>query len=163
MKIRLSRQADLNTIMQLYEKGRQTMRNNGNDRQWINGFPQKELIEEDIKNEISYVFVDENDMPHAVFAFILGDDPTYSYIEDGTWPNSEKYGTIHRIASDGYFHGIVQSATEFGFTKTDNIRIDTHELNKLMQHTVQKCGYKRCGIIHISDGSPRIAFQICKK
>lgn len=162
MKIRLSKTEDLNSIMNIYDIGRQTMRTNGNDKQWINGFPQRTLIESDIEKGISYVFTDDEDKPHAVFAFILGADSTYSYIEDGNWQSDKPYGTIHRIASDGTFKGVVQSATNFGFTKIDYIRIDTHELNKIMQKTVQKLGYKRAGIIYIEDGSPRIAFDILK-
>lgn len=162
MKIRLSKTEDLDSIMNIYDIGRQTMRTNGNDKQWINGFPQRTLIESDIEKGISYVFTDDEDKPHAVFAFILGADSTYSYIEDGNWQSDKPYGTIHRIASDGTFKGVVQSATNFGFTKIDYIRIDTHELNKIMQKTVQKLGYKRAGIIYIEDGSPRIAFDILK-
>ena len=28
-----------------------------------------------------------------------------------------------------------------------------------MQHLIEKNGFKRCGIIHIADGSPRIAYE----
>ena len=35
---------------------------------------------------------------HGVFAFILGEDPTYGVIEDGQWLSGDPYGTIHRIA-----------------------------------------------------------------
>lgn len=163
MKIRLSKTEDLDTIMNIYDAGRQTMRNNGNDKQWINGFPERSLIESDIEKGISYVFTDDDDVPHAVFAFIIGEDPTYSYIEDGKWHSDEQYGTIHRIASDGTLHGIVQAATDFGFTKIGYIRVDTHEKNKIMQKTVTSIGFKRAGIIYISDGSPRIAFDIKNK
>ena len=38
--------------------------------------------------------------------------------------------------------------------------IDTHEKNKTMQHVVEKLGFKRCGIIYIEDGTPRIAYQL---
>lgn len=159
MQIRLSKSQDLDKIMEIYDVGRQIMRKNGNTQQWINGFPQRELIKEDIEKGISYVFTDENDVPHAVFALILGADPTYSYIEDGSWHSENSYATIHRIASDGYFSGVVQAATNFGFTKINYLRIDTHESNKIMQKTLKKCGYNRAGIIYIADGSPRIAFD----
>ncbi len=163
MEIRLSKIQDLDKIMKIYDIGRQTMRNNGNNQQWINGFPQRELIESDIEKGISYVFVDEKDIPHAVFAFIMGEDPTYNYIEDGSWHSNKNYGTIHRIASDGTFHKIVQTATDFGFTKIDYLRIDTHELNIIMQKTLKQVGFERAGKIYIQDGSPRIAFDFLKK
>ncbi len=161
MEIRLSKIQDLDKIMALYDIGRQTMRKNGNDKQWINGFPQKELIQNDIEKHISYVVTQDNQI-HAVFALIFGEDPTYAYIENGKWLNNEPYATIHRIASDGVLHGVVQFVTDFAKEKINNVRIDTHELNKIMQHTVEKCGYKKCGIIFIEDGSPRVAFQYQK-
>lgn len=161
MEIRLSKIQDLDKIMALYDIGRQTMRKNGNDKQWINGFPQKELIKNDIEKHISYVVTQDNQI-HAVFALIFGEDPTYAYIENGKWLNNEPYATIHRIASDGVLHGVVQFVTDFAKEKINNVRIDTHELNKIMQHTVEKCGYKKCGIIYIEDGSPRVAFQYQK-
>mgnify|MGYP002933455973 FL=1 len=38
---------------------------------------------------------------HGVFAFILGEDPTYRVIEQGAWLSDAPYGTIHAVASDG--------------------------------------------------------------
>ena len=40
-----------------------------------------------------------------------------------------------------------------------HIRIDTHQDNKVMQHVVEKHGFRRRGIIYIADGSPRIAYE----
>lgn len=161
MEIRKANIEDLDKIMTIYEIGRQTMRKNGNDKQWINGFPKVELIKEDIKTGISYVIV-EKEIVHAVFALIFGKDHTYTTIYNGSWPDEKPYATIHRIASDSILHGVVQFATDFAFTKIDHIRIDTHELNSIMQKTLKGCGYNRCGIIYIDDGSPRIAFEIHK-
>lgn len=158
MIIRHAKKEDLDDIMAIYEIARQTMRKNGNDKQWINGFPQRELIEQDIASGINYVFTEDSKV-HGVFALIFGNDPTYSYIEDGKWLSDNPYCTIHRIASDGFFHGIVKAATDFALEKINSVRIDTHELNILMQHTVEKIGYKKCGTIYIEDGSPRIAYQ----
>lgn len=162
MNIRRAELKDLMRIMEIYDIARNTMRKNGNDKQWINGFPQKELIEKDIKKRISWV-VTENEKVHAVFALLSGKDPTYSYIEDGSWPSEKPYKTIHRIASDGELHGIVEAAKKFALKTTDNIRIDTHELNKQMNHTLLKNGFQRCGKIYIEDGSPRIAYQFEKR
>ena len=40
-----------------------------------------------------------------------------------------------------------------------NIRTDTHADNAPMQHIVRKCGYQRCGIIRVANGTLRTAFQ----
>ena len=46
-------------------------------------------------------------------------------------------------------------------TKISNIRVDTHNDNKIMQYLLEKHGYQKCGIIYVKDGSPRIAYQKC--
>ena len=45
---------------------------------------------------------------------------------------------------------------------TDNIRIDTHKDNTIMQHNLDRYGFKYCGIIHIASGAERLAYQRLK-
>ena len=160
MKIRKAETKDLNSILKVYKIAREYMRNSGNPNQWGTTKPQKELLEDDIRKGELFVGEDDKGDIHFVFAFILGEDPTYSYIENGSWPSDEPYGTIHRIASDGTVSGVVKMAVEYGRKTISNIRIDTHEDNKTMQHVLQKLGFVRCGIIYISDGTPRIAYEL---
>ncbi len=159
MNIRKANINDLNSILRVYEIAREYMRKTGNPNQWGADKPKKEQLLGDIKK--GELFVGENEKGDIlfVFAFILGEDPTYSYIENGSWPSNEPYGTIHRIASDGTISGVVKMAVEFAKNTISNIRIDTHEDNKTMQHVLQKLGFIKCGIIYIEDGSPRIAYQ----
>ena len=95
----------------------------------------------------------------GVFAFILGDDPTYHVIEGGSWLNDEPYGTIHRMASDGVISGLFEKTMPFCLILTDNVRIDTHADNEPMQRAVTRYGFRHCGVIYVADGSPREAFQ----
>lgn len=161
MTIRLAALADLPRIQELYDIGRAYMRSTGNMNQWINGYPQQEILEQDIKKQQLFVFEDHTGL-HGVFAFILGEDPTYGYI-DGAWPNNKPYGTIHRIASDGTVKGAVARAKEFSMQYTDEIRVDTHHDNHTMQHVVEKNGFRRCGVIYLENGDPRIAYQWSKE
>jgi len=159
MIIRKAKPNDLKQILKVYEKAREYMRQSGNPNQWGNNKPRQELLESDIaKGEL---FVGENDSGEInfVFAFILGADPTYSYIENGNWLSDAPYGTIHRIASDGKVKGVVKMAVDYCKNTISNLRIDTHEDNKTMQHVLEKLGFLRCGIIYIEDGTPRIAYQ----
>lgn len=160
MKIRKAEQNDLDSILKIYKTAREYMRKSGNPTQWGNNKPQKELLVDDIRKGELYVGEADDGSLHFVFAFILGQDPTYSYIEDGEWLSDEPYGTIHRIASDGTVSQVVKTAVEFCKKTISNLRIDTHENNKTMQHVVEKLGFKRCGIIYIDDGTPRIAYQL---
>ena len=161
--IRLAETKDLDAIVKVYAAARAYMAASGNPHQWgDSGYPHRDLLEEDIEKRRLYV-IEENGAVHAVFAFMFGDDPTYAYIEDGQWPNSKPYGTIHRIASDGQIKGMFTKAFDYCRSRIDEIRIDTHHDNKTMQHVVTKHGFVRCGIIYLENGDPRIAYQYSKE
>lgn len=151
---------DLDSMMFVYAKAKDIMDQSGNPNQWKKGHPSREMILEDIRKEQSFV-VERNGQIHGAFAFILGIDPTYLEIEDGAWLNEEPYGTIHRLASDGAEKGIFTECIDYGKTQIKNLRIDTHENNRIMQHLIEKHGFVRCGMIHLANGAPRIAYQFC--
>jgi L-amino acid N-acyltransferase YncA len=159
LTVRNAEVMDLPRILEIYQKAREFMRAAGNTTQWRNNFPPRSLLENDIKIRQLYVIEDEAGCVHGVFAFILGEDPTYQKIEQGQWRSDAAYGTLHRVAGDGTVHGILETAVAFCERKMRHLRIDTHESNKLMQHLVEKIGFKKCGIIYIEDGSPRIAYE----
>lgn len=159
MKIRKGTVSDIDDIMSCYETARQLMRASGNHNQWINGYPSRELVAEDVATGISYVGVDEYGEIVMAFTLIIGEDPTYSVIEDGQWINNLPYGTIHRLGSNGKHHGILRICVDFCMEIIDNLRLDTHADNTIMQHAAEKLGFNRCGIIYCIDGSPRIAYQ----
>lgn len=152
--VRRAKPADLERILELYSIARQFMVDNGNPTQWKDGYPQRDMLEEDIRLERLYVV--ENDRICGVFMFTIGDDPTYAQIE-GRWNSSTPYGVIHRIAGVG--GGIFETTMEYCTGRIHHLRIDTHADNKPMQHLVEKAGFSRCGIIYVSDGTPRIAYD----
>lgn len=158
MYIRKASIDDLTDIMSIYRIAQDFMIASGNPNQWGHRYPSESLIKEDIKNEICFLVCDDN-CPHGVFALLRGDEPTYQYIENGNWINDDAYVTIHRIASDGKVGGIFKCAVKFCKGLSDNIRIDTHKSNLVMQKLIEKNGFKKCGRIYVSDGSPRIAYQ----
>ncbi len=157
MKIRKARIDDLNSICEIYSIARNYMRESGNPNQWKNNYPERELIVSDIKRGVSYV-IEENNEILGVFAFIVGNDPTYKIIK-GKWLNDNPYGTIHRIASNNKAKSILNYCLNFCKSKIDNIRIDTHKDNLIMQHLLEKHRFVKCGTIFCSDGTPRIAYQ----
>ena len=153
--------ADLPRMLEIYAYARQIMAETGNPHQWgDNGNPRREMLEQDIQQGVSYV-MEVDGRICGVFAFLLGEDPTYSYIEQGSWLSDAPYGTIHRVAGDGSVKGILQNCVDYCKNQINNLRIDTHHDNKVMQKAILKCGFQECGIIYIADGSPRIAYQLC--
>ena len=103
--IRPAVQADLDEIEQIYSNARRFMADNGNPTQWVNGYPQRELLEEDIRLGKLYVAQKENEL-YGVFVFVIGADPTYAYIEDGTELVMDR--EVRRAA----VHGVAKSRTQ---------------------------------------------------
>ena len=63
------------------------------------------------------------------------------------------------LAGDGQVHGLFQCAADHCKSISPNVRVDTHANNTTMQRLIEKSGFKECGIIHVRDGSPRIAYH----
>ena len=156
--VRNAVQSDLPRIEEIYAYAREFMAKTGNPNQWGKTNPPHEWLVDDIEKELLHVIEDEVGI-HGVFYFYIGEDPTYGVIEDGAWRSNETYGTIHRIASDGS-GGILRTAVEFCKKEISHIRIDTHHDNVIMQKAVAKLGFERSGIIHLANGSPRIAYEL---
>ena len=159
MDIRLAKPEELDRIMDIYAAAQDYMEKNGNGSQWGRVHPPRTLICEDIACGRLFVGVCDDEQIHCVFALLSGIDPTYLYIENGSWLNDEPYLTIHRIASDGKYQGLFKKCMDFCKEKCDNLRIDTHENNKTMLHVLAQNGFIRCGIIYLENGSPRIAYH----
>lgn len=159
MTIRPTTYADLDALMAIFAYARAQMAADGNPTQWGDGYPTREQLENDIQRGVSYVIVHEG-VPCATFVFIIGDDPTYAYIEDGQWlDDTLPYGTIHRIASNGQRRGIFRTVLDWCSAQCSNIRIDTHHANARMIHLIEQTQFTRCGIIYTRDNSPRMAYQ----
>lgn len=158
MHIRTATMDDLDAIEAIYAHARRFMAESGNPTQWGATHPPRAMLLQDIALGQLYL-AEEAGQPCGVFAFILGDDPTYAIIEQGSWLSDAPYGVIHRIASNGNVHGLLRHAVDFCAAKTAHLRIDTHADNAIMQRQIIKCGFTRCGIIRVRDGSPRIAFE----
>lgn len=157
--IRKGTEADIDAIMACYDAARRYMRAMGNHTQWINGYPSQALVAEDIAKGISYVGIDDEGELAMAFAFIIGEDPTYTIIEDGEWLNDLPYGTIHRLGSTGKHRGILKLCVDYCMTHIGNIRLDTHADNATMRHAATRLGFLACGTIYCQDGTPRLAFQ----
>jgi len=158
MQIQKAVPKDLQTILSIYESARQFMRQQGNHKQWVGGYPSKELMETDIQNGNCYVCTEEGQIV-GVFCYFPGPDPTYANIYDGQWRNDDPYGVIHRIAVAQHRKGVADACYRFALEQCPNLRIDTHEDNIPMQRSLAKNGFHRCGIIYLENGDPRIAYQ----
>ena len=160
--IRAARPTDMAKIIQVMSAAKEIMRQSGNMHQWGDGYPSEQVIADDMERMGAFVIEDDG---HVVgyFAFLPSPEPTYGSIYDGHWLDDTKpYYVVHRIASYPQAHGIFRSIIDYCFSYADNIRIDTHRDNKIMQHNIQKHGFTYCGIIYLLSGDERLAYQKLK-
>lgn len=149
---------DIPVIIPIFERARRFMERSGNPHQWIDDYPSETIIAHDIQGRNFYV-EEFNGRLTGCFAFIVGEEPTYQNIE-GRWPNELSYGTIHRLASSFEVTGVASRCFHFCGRLIPNLRADTHEDNKPMQHLLLTHGFRYCGRIRVANGSERLAYQL---
>lgn len=157
--IRHSTAEDIPALMHVFDEARTFMASVGNPTQWGDGYPTADILLADILRGVSYVIEEDDDIV-GTFAFIPGTDPTYAVIENGQWLDDVRpYGTIHRLASLSDHHGIADACLDWCAARMDNIRVDTHRDNLVLQHILTTRGFSYCGIIYVRNHSPRLAYQ----
>lgn len=163
MEIRKTKRTDIAEVLKIYADARVFMKENGNPHQWGDSFPSREQVESDIASEKSYVCTETGGRIAGVFYFAVEEEPSYHQIWEGNWLNAKPYGVIHRLASAASVSGAAAVCFAWCEAQCGNLRIDTHADNLPMQHILEKQGFARCGIIELSDGSKRIAYQKCRR
>lgn len=167
MEIRKSKENDFNAMMDLFDEARGTIALLGIN-QWQNGEPSPTVVREDISlGQSRVVFVDGQLC--GTFALMNGTDPTYEVIYDGAWAtgnDNQNYQAIHRVAvavcmrGKGISTAMIEYAAEHAKALgRTSLRIDTHEGNVVMRRMLEKHGFEACGVIHLKNGDPRVAYE----
>ena len=158
MQIRLATTNDIEAVLTMYDHSRRIMRANGNTIQWV-GYPTRHDVADDVACGASHI-VEDDGKPVGTFAVVPGVEPTYGVIDHGRWiDTTTPYATVHRIAKNADGHGIGAAAFTFAKQQCDHLRLDTHASNAAMRHMADKEGFVYCGIVYMSDGSPRVAYE----
>lgn len=164
MILRKTRQEEINKVLNIIDEAKETLKKN-NINQWQNGYPNKDVILNDIKKSESYV-LDHDGEIIGTTALSFNGEKTYDKIYEGKWLSNGAYAVIHRIAVvkieglKGIGTEILKKSEEICLSKgIRNIKIDTHKDNKAMQGLLLKNNYEYCGVIYLEDGSKRIAFE----
>ena len=168
MEIRRTKKEDLAWIMPIFDEARATIAALGID-QWQNGYPSASVIEKDVERSQSYSVVNDDGEIVGTFALIDDGEPTYDKIFDGAWltgDGKEHYFAIHRVAISVKCRGcgIAPQIIDFCAEKARecgkiSLRIDTHRGNIVMRKMLEKNGFAYCGIIYLSDGAERVAYE----
>ena len=164
-KIRPSTKMDLDVIMCILGEARETIGRLGID-QWQYGYPSRAIIKEDLGYGRSYVVEDEDGIC-AVFSLIEDGEPTYRKIYSGQWLcEGRPYLALHRIAirvpkrGRGIAGEIIQYITDKAIRENyATIRVDTHHGNIPMRKMLEKNGFFYTGIIYLSNGEERVAYE----
>ena len=156
--IRLAEETDKKELRRIFDSAKAFMDMTGNPDQWPKGSPYDDEIADEIEKRRMHILYDEDG---AYGAFIMFDtpDPTYAVVYDGQWKNDGPYRTIHRVASDHTRRGVFGEIMEYASGYAEHIRMDTYKDNAVMQHVLENHGFERRGIIHLLNGSPRIAYE----
>lgn len=133
MLIRPAAPTDLDGTLAVYKSARAFMREAGNPDQWGDGFPPRELVEQDIAAGVLRVCMGENDGVLGCFAFLPGPEPDYARIYEGAWPNDEPYDVVHRFAVLRQGQGVGGAMLDWALEHGRNLRVDTHRDNRPMQ------------------------------
>ena len=163
MEIRLAFPNEVNAVMKVIEDAKKTLAQSGSD-QWQNGYPNVDIIIDDIISGQAYVALEEGEVI-AYAAVTRSPESAYDAIYEGKWQGGEpEYLVFHRIAvaRDAQGQGVAQTFLEGlieGFDYLD-FRSDTHDQNKVMQHIFEKLGFKQVGKVPV-DGE-RLAYQKVK-
>uniref|UniRef100_UPI0040577098 GNAT family N-acetyltransferase n=1 Tax=Agathobacter sp. TaxID=2021311 RepID=UPI0040577098 len=158
MQIRKAKIEELDSIMKVYAFARKFMEEHKNPTQWGQNKPSREQIESDILAGKCHLCIKEGQIA-AVFYFAKEADVTYAKIYDGNWINDEPYAVVHRIASSGIIKGAGSFCMNWASGQCENLKIDTHKDNYVMQNMLKKCGFVHCGTIYLENGEERLAFH----
>ena len=110
IKIRKTQPTDIAILMDIFEQAKHIMRKDGNMLQWRGNYPSREIVIADIEQGNSYVCTDDTEEIIGTFAFIRGNDPTYTHIYEGKWvEDTLPYGVIHRLASTEHSKGVANA------------------------------------------------------
>jgi len=166
MNLKKSTTTDIPVIMKIVADAQQYLASLNID-QWQDGYPNEEQITLDIQNDDSYVVLNDQDKIIGTTVFTTKAEPTYAKIE-GKWLTKTDaiYGVIHRLAVDNEYRKLGLAKFVFKYfeehlknQQIKSMRIDTHKDNKGMQGLLANLGYQYCGIIILTSGAERLAYE----
>ncbi|WP_276978454.1 GNAT family N-acetyltransferase [Flavobacterium filum] len=131
--------------------------------QWQDGYPNPEIIQQDIEKGIGYVLTDRETIV-GYSAVLINHEPEYDNLQ-GEWLTHGDFVVFHRVAiAEGYTgqnlsKKIIDFIEEFALKNNiHSLKADTNHDNFAMMKIFEKAGFVFCGIVHFR-GSPRRAYE----
>ena len=125
MEIRMAYPNEIKQIMEIIQDAKESLAQRQVD-QWQDGYPDEEIIFEDILESRGYVAVEDQEVV-AYAAVYKGNEAAYNEIYDGKWEHDNyMYVTFHRVA--------VAKEEELDLEEVDLIQ----EIDTLVQEGMKK-------------------------
>ncbi len=163
LNFRRAHDGDLDSIMAIVAQCQALMKRRGID-QWQNGYPSREVIENDIDHERGYLLEDDGLVAGYCVVVYTG-EAAYDDLRGGEWLQEAPYVTIHRVAVSDAWRGCGVGQTLFSHMERQAlaagfaaVRTDTHEDNRVMLSLIQRLGYGYCGDVYYN-GDKRVAYE----
>lgn len=159
---RLATLTDLPAIWDILQQAIARRKADGSN-QWQDGYPNPEVVQNDIEKEVGFVLTLENEIA-GYFVVLINDEPEYAKII-GKWLTNDDFVVFHRVAisEDNLGKGLAKSIFQFiedYALKNDifSVKADTNFDNHAMLSLFEKSGYVYCGEVYFR-GSPRRAYE----
>ena len=148
MELKLAEIEDLEVINGIYKDAIEKMINN-NIFQWDETYPNKNILEDDIKNKQLYKIIYDNNI---IATLVLNKEYDKEYL-DGKWEyNGNNFMVLHRLCintkyqNKGFGTKIMLFIEEYLKNKgVNSIRLDTFTKNPIGLRLYNKLGYKKVG------------------
>lgn len=156
---------DVDAIWFLLKQGIEKRKNDGSN-QWQDGYPNRDVVLNDVKHNYGVVVLNEQNTIVGYIAMIDEIEPAYEEII-GNWLSAkdEKYMVFHRLIVDhinptkGLATWILNEVEQLVIKKgVKSIKVDTNYDNVGMLRVFEKLGYTFCGKVYFR-GSERLAFE----
>ncbi|WP_256004067.1 GNAT family N-acetyltransferase [Pedobacter deserti] len=159
------REASPNEIDQIWailDKAIERRKAEGSE-QWQDGYPNMEVVRNDISKQAGYVLT-EKDQIVGYVAVLVNDEPAYDNIE-GKWLSTGDFVVIHRVGiaeshlGRGLARQMLEHIARFAAERNiHSIKADTNFDNPAMIRTFENAGYVYCGEVLLR-GKSRRAYE----
>ncbi|WP_313385849.1 GNAT family N-acetyltransferase [Chishuiella sp.] len=165
LTLRKATQDDADRIWEILQQAILKRKEEGST-QWQEGYPNPNVINDDITKGIGYVVFHSENNSIIGYVVIMDDiEPAYNELSGGKWLTDGKYVVVHRLATaqdvkiKGLGTWVMQQVENVALSKNiTSIKVDTNFDNDGMLRVFEKLNYIYCGEVFFRGGSRR-AFE----
>lgn len=174
MKLRKTEVHEIDRVMEILLDGKAALATLGIDQWQGEGYPARDIVEEDVREGVSYVIEEDSGHLAATCMLSFSGEEDYDEIE-GEWLTegdsfNPAYAVVHRVAVAADSVGKGAARLMLGNAQTiaheggaQSLRVDTHPGNVPMLSLLRSSGFTECGIIRIKHAGgltpERVAFE----